>query len=602
MLKVRIAELNRSAMRQVGVSWLDGKNQSIIGSTINSSQAGTSISGAVGGGSGGLGQMVNIARNPLNHQGGGFVSSFNASGSAGSGSSQLFGIFNAGQFSLFINALRSNRLAKLLAEPNLMALDGQPARFLAGGLFPYPVPQSSSIPGGTAVVTVQFANVRGDPSVPAAHPGQRRDPARRRAGLQPAQLRGGHDDQRRPGAGDRPAERADGGRAPRRPDAGDRRPAPDDDQRRPRSGSRASATCRSSAPGSATNTIETVETELVVLVTPELVAPDGTSAMRRRCPATGCSSRTTTSSTSSAGSRASSAATSAHGHRARPADVMKHFQSENLGGRPARPRRLSELGQNADLHARSKEMNDEIGDESPSSFARCWGWGPGGSRLCAGDEPIVVRRPGPPTAHFHRRNASDPSAGPSRGRTAVHEHFIGNPEEFIEPPLGFYLYENINMMKAGADPHQFTLYTSDFVPGGDRLTLAGTKRLNNMARRLPKWMGPMLIEWTPDEPELAEAQQEKDRLDPRQREYPMVPERSCHSVAVRGAVRHRLGQQLYDHDQPRHSAGQRFTSRRRPPPPSAAADNADIRQGRLTGALLGSLACSVNPSEKNLVA
>jgi pilus assembly protein CpaC len=46
----------------------------------------------------------------------------------------------------------------LLAEPNLMTLDGLPARFLAGGLFPYPVPQSSSIPGGTAVVTVQFAN------------------------------------------------------------------------------------------------------------------------------------------------------------------------------------------------------------------------------------------------------------------------------------------------------------------------------------------------------------------------------------------------------------------------------------------------------------
>ena len=37
-----------------------------------------------------------------------------------------------------------------------MALDGQPARFLVGGQFPFPVPQSSSIPGGTAVVTIQF--------------------------------------------------------------------------------------------------------------------------------------------------------------------------------------------------------------------------------------------------------------------------------------------------------------------------------------------------------------------------------------------------------------------------------------------------------------
>ena len=57
---------------------------------------------------------------------------------------------------MFIDALRSNSLAKVLAEPNLMAMDGQPARFLVGGLFPFPVPQSSSIPGGTAVVTVQF--------------------------------------------------------------------------------------------------------------------------------------------------------------------------------------------------------------------------------------------------------------------------------------------------------------------------------------------------------------------------------------------------------------------------------------------------------------
>ena len=50
----------------------------------------------------------------------------------------------------------NNRLAKILAEPNLVALDGQPARFLVGGQFPFPVPQSSSIPGGTAVVTIQF--------------------------------------------------------------------------------------------------------------------------------------------------------------------------------------------------------------------------------------------------------------------------------------------------------------------------------------------------------------------------------------------------------------------------------------------------------------
>jgi pilus assembly protein CpaC len=85
------------------------------------------------------------------------TSSF-GSGASAVNAGQLFGIFNAAQFSFFLNALRINQLAKILAEPTLMALDGQPARFLAGGLFPFPVPQSSSIPGGTAVVTVQFAN------------------------------------------------------------------------------------------------------------------------------------------------------------------------------------------------------------------------------------------------------------------------------------------------------------------------------------------------------------------------------------------------------------------------------------------------------------
>src|SRR5262249_12183289 len=83
------------------------------------------------------------------------ASNLNAAAAATS-AGNLFGIFDAGHFALFIQALRSNSMAKILAEPNLMALDGQPAQFIAGGLFPYPAPQSSSIPGGTAVVTVKF--------------------------------------------------------------------------------------------------------------------------------------------------------------------------------------------------------------------------------------------------------------------------------------------------------------------------------------------------------------------------------------------------------------------------------------------------------------
>ena len=42
---------------------------------------------------------------------------------------------------LFFRAMRENRLLRVLAEPNLIALSGQEANFLAGGEFPVPIPQ-----------------------------------------------------------------------------------------------------------------------------------------------------------------------------------------------------------------------------------------------------------------------------------------------------------------------------------------------------------------------------------------------------------------------------------------------------------------------------
>jgi pilus assembly protein CpaC len=67
----------------------------------------------------------------------------------------LFGIFNRSDFEIFFSALRRNTLLKVLAEPNLVAMNGHKASFLAGGKFPVPVAQTSS--GGAApAVTVQF--------------------------------------------------------------------------------------------------------------------------------------------------------------------------------------------------------------------------------------------------------------------------------------------------------------------------------------------------------------------------------------------------------------------------------------------------------------
>jgi len=54
-----------------------------------------------------------------------------------------------------IKLLESRGLLEVLAEPNVMAQNGKQASFVAGGEFPYPVVQGSS-GGGGAAVTIQF--------------------------------------------------------------------------------------------------------------------------------------------------------------------------------------------------------------------------------------------------------------------------------------------------------------------------------------------------------------------------------------------------------------------------------------------------------------
>lgn len=54
------------------------------------------------------------------------------------------------QMQLFIKAMADNALLTILAEPNLVAISGETATFLSGGEFPYPVPQ------GNDRVTIEF--------------------------------------------------------------------------------------------------------------------------------------------------------------------------------------------------------------------------------------------------------------------------------------------------------------------------------------------------------------------------------------------------------------------------------------------------------------
>jgi pilus assembly protein CpaC len=109
-LRVRIAEVDRTILKQIGIDW------SRIGRTVSFSTVNNS----------GLTMPTNELRI-------GMLSNVLAT----------------------VDALATEGFLTVLAEPNLTAVSGQTASFLAGGEFPYPVAQPGSV-GNTAIITVEF--------------------------------------------------------------------------------------------------------------------------------------------------------------------------------------------------------------------------------------------------------------------------------------------------------------------------------------------------------------------------------------------------------------------------------------------------------------
>lgn len=100
--------------------------------------------------------------------------------------------------------------------------------------------------------------------------------------------------------------------------------------------------------------------------------------------------------------------------------------------------------------------------------------------------------------------------GPIRGAIrhvgfTLHDQLIGYPSQFARPPAGGLNAEIFATMRAGAAAHQFTLYRSDFMDGSTVLSPIGAQRLSLMTARLGCWPGPLVVEWTPDRPGLAES-------------------------------------------------------------------------------------------------
>jgi pilus assembly protein CpaC len=150
MLRVRFLEVSRQAGREIGVSWFQGNKAGNRG--INSGTGLTLPLGrdAVGGVSSTGEPVTNAPGLPL----------FGTASTLLSGASP-FGVFLASlankNFSLDValSALETKGLVRRLAEPDLVALSGDTASFLAGGEFPVITTQPGSV-GANAVITTQY--------------------------------------------------------------------------------------------------------------------------------------------------------------------------------------------------------------------------------------------------------------------------------------------------------------------------------------------------------------------------------------------------------------------------------------------------------------
>ncbi|AMV38184.1 type II and III secretion system protein family protein [Planctomyces sp. SH-PL62] len=135
LLKVRVAELNRTAFREIGADFLASIPQ--FGSLFGTQIGGSSF------------EPGRIGRSTFNPD----ISKVDPRNIAMGAGSTVFGTFSQARFNVVLSALRRNNLLKILAEPNLVTLNGHQADFLAGGQFPVPI--NSGLGGGVGGGNVQ---------------------------------------------------------------------------------------------------------------------------------------------------------------------------------------------------------------------------------------------------------------------------------------------------------------------------------------------------------------------------------------------------------------------------------------------------------------
>jgi pilus assembly protein CpaC len=128
LLKVRFESVDRTKELQAGINLFS----SGFGNVISGLSTGQFSPPTIGLPSGGSATTVSLS-NQLN----------------------LFAFLPGLNVGATLESLESHSIAQILAQPNIVAANGKEASFLAGGQFPYPVVQGAGV-GGVGAVTIQF--------------------------------------------------------------------------------------------------------------------------------------------------------------------------------------------------------------------------------------------------------------------------------------------------------------------------------------------------------------------------------------------------------------------------------------------------------------
>ncbi len=159
-LRVRIAEVDRDILKQFGINWENVVDKGAVvfglatGGVLSAASTATALQpGAPGVGAFFAQPTTTSATGAATVIGGTtYAGGFNVLGPSLSGGgtvNNLFGGVHTGSYDLnaLVDALDNHGLVTVLAEPNLTALSGEPANFLAGGEFPVPVPAGTGLVG-----------------------------------------------------------------------------------------------------------------------------------------------------------------------------------------------------------------------------------------------------------------------------------------------------------------------------------------------------------------------------------------------------------------------------------------------------------------------